>query len=64
MRKRRIRSKVQGTAERPRLSVYRSLTQMRAQVIDERIAQPNERAPEQYVAWGHTGHLKLFRAGP
>jgi hypothetical protein len=29
-------------------------------VIDERIALPKERAPEQYVAWGHHGYLKLF----
>ena len=35
-----------------------------SQVIDERIALTKERAPEQYVAWGHNGHLKLFKAGP
>jgi hypothetical protein len=29
-------------------------------VIDERIALPKERAPEQYVPWGHNGLLKLF----
>lgn len=34
-RKRRIRAKVQGTSARPRLSVYRSLTQLTAQVIDD-----------------------------
>lgn len=34
-RKRRIRSRVQGTPERPRMSVYRSLTQLRVQVIDD-----------------------------
>ena len=33
-------------------------------VIDERIALPKERAPDQYVPWGHNGQLKLFRAGP
>jgi large subunit ribosomal protein L18 len=34
-RKRRIRSRIKGTGERPRLSVYRSLTQLRVQVIDD-----------------------------
>jgi len=31
-------------------------------VIDERIALPRERAPEQFVPWGHSGYLKLFRS--
>jgi large subunit ribosomal protein L18 len=31
----RIRTKVQGTAERPRLNVYRSLNHIYAQVIDD-----------------------------
>lgn len=34
-RKRRIRAKVQGTKERPRLSVYRSLTAISVQLIDD-----------------------------
>lgn len=34
-RKVRIRKKVQGTAERPRLSVFRSHKQIYAQVIDD-----------------------------
>ncbi len=33
-------------------------------MIDERIALPRERAPDQYVPWGHNGQLKLFRTGP
>lgn len=34
-RKLRIRHKIQGTAERPRLSVFRSLSHIYAQVIDD-----------------------------
>ncbi len=34
-RHQRIRSKVVGTSERPRLNVYRSLTNIYAQVIDD-----------------------------
>ena len=34
-RHRRVRSRIQGTGERPRLSVFRSLKHMRAQIIDD-----------------------------
>lgn len=34
-RKTRIRGRVEGTAERPRLNVFRSLTNIYAQVIDD-----------------------------
>lgn len=34
-RKARIRKKIQGTADRPRLSVYRSLNHIYAQVVDD-----------------------------
>jgi large subunit ribosomal protein L18 len=34
-RKHRIRARVSGTTERPRLTVHRSLTQIRAQIIDD-----------------------------
>ena len=34
---RRVRQKVSGTVERPRLTVYRSLNQIYAQVIDDRL---------------------------
>ena len=34
-RKRRIRARIHGSAQRPRLSVYRSLTRLIAQVIDD-----------------------------
>lgn len=34
-RHRRVRGKVHGTSERPRLNVYRSLTNIYAQIIDD-----------------------------
>ncbi len=34
-RRRRIRSRVRGTPQRPRLSVYRSLKRLTAQIIDD-----------------------------
>ena len=34
-RHRRVRTRIAGTAERPRLNVYRSLTNIYAQVIDD-----------------------------
>lgn len=57
-RHRRVRARVSGTAERPRLSVYKSNTQLLAQLIDdnagvtiiaasskaEKAATPRERA--------------------
>ena len=35
-RHRRLRARIAGTADRPRLAVYRSLNQIYAQVIDDR----------------------------
>jgi large subunit ribosomal protein L18 len=35
VRHNRVRNKLSGTAERPRLNVYRSLTQIYAQIIDD-----------------------------
>jgi len=36
---RRIRRKVKGNTERPRLAIYRSLNHISAQVIDDRLGQ-------------------------
>jgi large subunit ribosomal protein L18 len=38
-RKQRVRKKVQGTADRPRLTVYRSLRHIYAQVINDNTGQ-------------------------
>lgn len=38
-RQRRVRSKIIGTAERPRLNVFRSLTQTYAQLIDDSLGR-------------------------
>ena len=35
LRKERIKKRIRGNAERPRLSVYRSLNQVYAQIIDD-----------------------------
>ena len=37
--KRRVRLKIQGTAERPRLTVYRSLHHLYAQLVDDSIGK-------------------------
>jgi large subunit ribosomal protein L18 len=34
-RKKRIRAKLRGTSARPRMTVYRSLTQITAQIVDD-----------------------------
>lgn len=36
---RRIRKKIRGTSERPRLAVYRSLKHISAQIIDDRVGR-------------------------
>jgi len=33
-------------------------------VVDESIAFPDERAPDQYVAWGYNSDLRLFEKRP
>ncbi|HAI98990.1 TPA: 50S ribosomal protein L18 [Candidatus Peribacteria bacterium] len=39
IRKRRVRAKVSGTSARPRLAVYRSLTRLTVQIIDDTVGK-------------------------
>jgi|SRR5688572_2398004 len=48
-RKRRVRAKVSGTAERPRLSVYRSATHIYAQIIDDASGKTLASASDQTI---------------
>jgi large subunit ribosomal protein L18 len=60
----RIRRKVQGTAERPRLAVYRSLNNIYAQVIDDSkgatvvAASSNEKGDARMKTGGNLGSAK------
>jgi large subunit ribosomal protein L18 len=52
----RIRTKISGTAERPRLAVYRSLNHIYAQIIDDRKGVTLASASTNEPAWrGRTG---------
>ena len=61
----RIRKKVSGTAERPRLSVYRSLNHMYAQIIDdskgETIIAVSSLSGELKSEKGHRGNTGMAR---
>ena len=60
-RKARVRRKVHGTAERPRLTVFRSLNNMYAQVVDDErgvtLATASSLAPELRQEEGHKGNI-------
>ena len=51
----RVRKKVEGTAERPRLAVYRSNRHIYAQLIDDRAAATLVAASDRELSSGGTG---------
>ena len=59
----RIRKKVQGTAERPRLAVFRSLNHIYAQVIDDRLGKTlvSASTTEKDLRTGSGGNLDAAR---
>ena len=65
VRRYRIRKKVSGIAERPRISVYRSLNHIYAQLVDDvdgrTLAQANDALPEVVAKIGD-GKGKVGRA--
>ena len=69
-RRNRIRRKVFGTAERPRLSVYRSNVHIYAQLIDDleshtlAAAESQEVTGRRTVRTRHARSASLSRAGP
>jgi large subunit ribosomal protein L18 len=55
-RHKRVRKKVAGTAERPRLSVYRSLNHIYAQLVDDAAGRTLLSASSMEKDFGHEGH--------
>ena len=60
-RKVRVRRKVRGTAQRPRLNVFRSLNHIYAQLIDDdkgiTLAAASSRTPDILAKPGHKGNV-------
>ena len=63
-RKQRVRNKVSGTPERPRLSVFRSLQHIHAQIIDDTAGHTLVAATsrEKDLAEGGTGNIAAAAA--
>ena len=51
-RRRRVRAKISGTAQKPRLSVYKSLTAIYAQLIDDTSGRTLAQANTKEIAKG------------
>lgn len=58
MRHDRLRKRIDGSAERPRLAVYRSLKHIYAQVIDDTSGRTLAHASSQDKEFGHTGNAE------
>ena len=62
VRHRRSRARLAGTPERPRLSVYRSLNHIYAQIVDDAagrtLVAASTQSPELKVRTGHGGNKK------
>ena len=66
VRHRRIRNKISGTAERPRLCVYRSLKHIYAQLIDDRgghtLVGASSLSPELRETLAYGGNMAAAKA--
>jgi len=58
----RVRNKVAGTAERPRLAVYRSNRHIYAQLIDDDTARTLASASDREVKGGGPGKIETAKA--
>ncbi|HSJ51290.1 MAG TPA: 50S ribosomal protein L18 [Actinomycetota bacterium] len=58
----RVRRKVVGTAERPRLAVYRSNRHIYVQLIDDDAARTLASASDREVEGGHDGKTDIAKA--
>ena len=61
-RRKRVRQKISGTGDRPRLSVFRSLKHIYAQLIDDElgvtVAEASTLSPELRASLSNSGNMK------
>ncbi|MCD5406133.1 MAG: 50S ribosomal protein L18 [Desulfotomaculum sp.] len=62
----RLRNKISGTAERPRLNVFRSLNNVYAQIIDDQkgvtLVEASTLSPELKETFGKNGNIEASKA--
>lgn len=65
-RKKRIRKKVFGSSERPRLTIFRTNSHMYAQIVDDvtgaTLASASTLSPELKTLEGHKGNIEAAKA--